>query len=85
MSNMKVATVRQVQHDLAALLEEVRKGKEIVVTKRGQVIARIVPAYSAKGRIAWPDSAARMKRLGPKAVRGTAASRIIHDAREERL
>jgi prevent-host-death family protein len=85
MSNMKTATVRHVQHNLAAVLETVRKGQEIAITKRGTVIARIVPARKAKGTIAWPDSAARMKRLGPRAVAGTPASRIIREMREERL
>ncbi len=82
---MKIATVRQVQHKLAALLEEVRKGQEIAVTKRGQVVARIVPARSAKGPVVWPDSAARMKRLAAGAALGTPASRIIRETREERF
>ena len=82
---MKTATVRQVQHNLAALLEEVRKGQEIAVTKRGQVVARIVPAHSAKVPVAWPDSAARMKRLAAGASPGTPASRIIREMREERF
>ena len=85
MSNMKTVTVRDVQHNLAALLEEVRKGQEITVTKRGTVIARIVPARKAKRAIAWPDSAARMKRLGERAAGGTPASSIIREMREERL
>ena len=85
LSNMKIATVRQVQHNLAALLEEVRKGREIAVTKRGQVVARIVPARSAKAPATWPDSAARMKRLAAGAALGTPASRIIREMREERF
>ena len=85
MSNMTTATVRQVQHNLAALLDQVRKGQEIAVTKRGEVIARIVPARATNGRVAWPDSGVRMKRLAAGAALGTPASRIIRDMRKERF
>ena len=43
MSYMKTASVREVQHNLAAVLDMVSRGQEIAVTKRGRVIARIVP------------------------------------------
>jgi antitoxin (DNA-binding transcriptional repressor) of toxin-antitoxin stability system len=86
MSNMKTATVREVQHGLASVLAEVQKGREFEVTKRGKVIARIVPALRAKGRVRWPDSAARMKRLmSGAAVKGAAPSAVIRELRGERL
>jgi prevent-host-death family protein len=83
---MKTATVREVQHGLAGVLSEVQKGREIAVTKHGKVIARIVPAGQAKGRLRWPDSAARMKQLvsGAK-ITGPTASAIIGELRGERL
>jgi prevent-host-death family protein len=77
--------VREVQHNLAALLEEVRKGREIAITKRGHVVARIVPASAAKAPVAWPDFATRMKRLAAGLSLGTPASRIIREMRRERL
>jgi antitoxin (DNA-binding transcriptional repressor) of toxin-antitoxin stability system len=83
---MKTATVRQVQHGLAAVLSEVQKGREIAITKRGKVIARLVPATGAKGPVRWPDSARRMKELMPGAVpEGTPPSEIIRDLRGERV
>jgi len=82
---MKTASVREVQHDLAAVLAMVARGQEIAVTKRGRVVARIVPARAKPGTVVWPDSAARMKRLGRSAGRGTAPSRIIRELRGERL
>lgn len=85
MSNMKSASVREVQHNLAAVLEMVSRGQEIAVTKRGRVIARIVPARRQHGRVAWPDSATRMRNLGRAAGRGTAPSRIIAELRGERV
>ena len=83
--DMKTASVREVQHNLAAVLDMVSRGQEIAVTKRGRVIARIVPARDTRKAIAWPDAAVRMKRLGPGANRGTPASAIITETRGERL
>ena len=85
MSDMKTASVREVQHNLAAVLDMVSRGQEIAVTKRGRVIARIVPARGRTIRVGWPDSAARMKRLGREARRGTPPSRIIRELRRERV
>jgi prevent-host-death family protein len=82
---MKTASVREVQHNLAAVLEMVSRGQEIAVTKRGRVIARIVPARDRRQRVEWPDSAGRMKRLGRDAGRGTAPSAIITETRGERV
>ena len=82
---MKTASVREVQRNLAAVLDMVSRGQEIAVTKRGRVIARIVPPGDARKPVAWPDAAAHMKRLGPDAARGTPASAIITETRGERL
>ena len=86
MSNMKVATVRQVQHELAKLLEQVKNGHEIAVTRRGVVVARIIPAQARTANLRWPDSASRMKRL-PKggSMTGKRPSAVIDDMRRERL
>jgi prevent-host-death family protein len=82
---VKTATVREVQHNLAAVLEMVSRGQAIAVTKRGRVIARIVPASDRQERVEWPDSAARMKRLGRQAAHGTPPSAIIAETRGERV
>jgi len=86
MPNMKTATVRQVQHALASVLAEVQKGQEIAVTRRGKVVARIVPARATQGHLRWPDSEARMDRLLSGAtVKGTAPSDLVRELRGERL
>jgi prevent-host-death family protein len=40
---MRTAGVREARQNLSALLEEVRKGREIVITERGRPVARLVP------------------------------------------
>lgn len=86
MSNMKTATVREVQHGLATVLSQVQKGQEIAVTKHGKVIAHIVPATRAKSRLRWPDSANRMKQLMSGAtLTGATPSEVIRELRGERV
>lgn len=41
---MRTAGVREARHDLSGLLDEVRKGREVVITDRGRPVARLVPA-----------------------------------------
>ena len=40
---MKKAGIREVRQNLSALIEEVQKGREIVITDRGKPVARLVP------------------------------------------
>ena len=40
---MKKAGIREARQNLSILLEEVRKGREIVITDRGKPVARLVP------------------------------------------
>ena len=85
MSNMK-ASVRELQHHLAEMLDRVRQGSEVAITKRGKVVARLVPANQAPENLEWPDSAARMKRLsGRSKIKGQPASAIIDELRRERI
>ena len=84
MSNMKTASVREVQHGLAAILERVERGEEVTVTRRGKPVARIVPPRSPRP-VRWPDFAERMKRDFPDgAPPGPAVSHLIDLDREER-
>lgn len=60
MSNMaRTATVREMQHHLASVLARVEGGEEIVVTRRGKAIARLVPTAALVSE--WPDFVARAR------------------------
>lgn len=86
MSNMKSATIRQVQHGLAEVITEVQKGQEIAITKHGKVVARLVPVERTMSSVGWPDSQARMKALtAGKPIKGPAPSEIVRQQRGERL
>lgn len=40
---MKVATVAKAKSQLSALIDDVESGTEIVITRRGRPVARLVP------------------------------------------
>ena len=40
---MRKAGIREVRQNLSALIEEVKKGREIVISDRGHPVARLVP------------------------------------------
>lgn len=44
MSTMKTATVRDLRNDFGKLETWIREGEQIEITKRGQPVARLVPA-----------------------------------------
>jgi prevent-host-death family protein len=47
---MRKAGVREARQNLSALLDEVRKGREIVITERGRPVARLVPPGRTRGK-----------------------------------
>ncbi len=86
MSDMRTTTVREVQHRLAAILSEVEAGQEIVITRRGKVVARLVPPRDSGPAVPWPDAGERMRRIFPDGPPGgSPPSDIIDEQRGERL
>jgi prevent-host-death family protein len=51
---MRTAGIREVRQNLSALLREVRKGREIVITDRGEPVARLSPPAEGSAR-PFPD------------------------------
>ena len=47
---MRTAGVREARQNLSALLDEVRKGREILITERGRPVARLVPPGRPRGK-----------------------------------
>ena len=59
---MRTAGVREARQNLSALLDEVKKGREVVITERGRPVAKLVPPDRPKGK-GFPDLAAFRRRL----------------------
>ena len=57
---MKTATTREVQHHFSKVLDWVEAGEEVIVTRRGEDVALIVPVESVEDvldqPIDWCDS-----------------------------
>ena len=51
---MKKAGIRQARQNLSALIDDVKLGREIVITDRGRPVARLVPPTRSSAR-AVPD------------------------------
>jgi prevent-host-death family protein len=51
---MRTAGIREVRQNLSALLREVKKGREIVITDRGEPVARLAPPAEGSAR-PFPD------------------------------
>jgi prevent-host-death family protein len=76
---MRTAGVREARQNLTDLLDDVRKGREVVITDRGRPVARLAPV---EHRRPFPD-------LAPvrRAFRGAdpALSEAVLEEREDRL
>ena len=47
---MRTAGVREARQNLSALLDEVKKGREVVITERGRAVAKLVPPDRPPGK-----------------------------------
>jgi prevent-host-death family protein len=75
---MRTAGVREARQSLTELLDDVKKGREVLLTDRGRPVARLAPL---EGRRPFPD----LTRVR-KAFRGTDAglSQAVLEGREDR-
>jgi len=44
------AGIREARQNLSLLLDEVRKGREVVITERGRPVAKLVPPDRPRGK-----------------------------------
>lgn len=80
---MKTATIRDIRHDFGRILNWIEDGQEVEITKRGRVVARLVPVKAKAKKIEWPDFQARFKNTFPNGVKGKPISEILDEARGE--
>ena len=78
---MRTAGVREARQNLSALLDEVRRGREVVITERGRPVAKLVPPdrRSSKG---IPNLAAFRRKMP---VLDPPLSTTVAEDREDRL
>jgi prevent-host-death family protein len=78
---MKKAGIREARQNLSALLEEVKKGREVLITDRGRPVARLAPPPPAKQK-PFPDHSALRKSMP---VLNPLLSATIDKEREDRI
>lgn len=66
---MKTATIREAQHHLSELLEKLEDGEEIVITRRGKGVAKLVPVIESRN-VVFPDFRKIRAKLGTERVNG---------------
>jgi prevent-host-death family protein len=78
---MRTAGVREARQNLSVLLDEVKKGREVVITERGRPVAKLVPPDRPRG--AGVPDLARFRRRMP--VLDPPLSTTIAEERADRL
>jgi prevent-host-death family protein len=78
---MKRAGIREARQNLSALIEEVSKGGEVVITDRGRPVARLVPPSQSSAR-PFPNRSA-FRRTMPTLEPPLSESIVVE--REDRL
>jgi prevent-host-death family protein len=76
---MRRAGIREARQDFTSLLEDVRNGREVVITEHGRPVARLVPVMPRKP---FPDLAAVRRTTRPVEP---ALSQAVLDDRDDRL
>ena len=78
---MRTAGVREARQNLSALLDEVKKGREVVITERGRPVAKLVPPDRLRGK--GVPNLAGFRRMMP--ILDPPLSTTIEEDREDRL
>ena len=85
---METATIREVQHNLAAFVRKVEHGQEVEIRRRNRVVARLVPAGEASRparKVDWSGHREWLSRVwGDKPLPGKPISEIVYDSRGDR-
>ena len=79
---MKTAGIREARQNLSVLIDEVRKGREVVITERGKPVAVLMAFRKASASKPFPDFTAFRRRMP---VLDPALSESISEDREDRI
>ena len=78
---MKTTTVRELRNNYSKVLQWVSKGEEVEVTRRGKVVAKVIPPTSAKaGKVDWAQSAALTRRAWSNPLTAKESAAILTDS-----
>ena len=78
---MRKAGIREARQNLSSLIEDVKRGREILITDRGRAVARLVPPRMTSAK-PFPDLS-KFRRGMP--VLAPPLSETITDERDDRF
>ncbi len=78
---MKKATVRDLRYDFPRIERLLRQGEEVEITKRQEVIARLVPEQVARPR-RLPDFLGRLKAIYGKGMLEVTGAEVLSRDRD---
>lgn len=77
---MKTTTVRDLRNNYSKVLQWVAKGEEVEVTRRGKVVAKVIPPAAAKTKVDWEQSAALNRPAWPNPLTTKESAAILADS-----
>ncbi len=78
---MRTTTVRELRNNYAKVIKWVAKGEEVEVTRRGKVVAKVVPPVAAKvTTVDWAQSAALNRPAWGKALTAKESAAVLADS-----
>ena len=79
---MKTTTVRELRNNSSKVLKWVANGEEVEVTRRGKIVAKVVPPSPAKAtQVDWSQSAARSRPAGSTTLTAGESAALLADSR----
>jgi prevent-host-death family protein len=81
LSHMKTTTVRELRNNYSKVLKWVAKGEEVDVTRRGKIVAKVVPPSAAKAtQVDWSQSAALNRRVWSTTLTAAESGAILTES-----
>jgi len=80
---MEKISIMEAQHNLAKWVREVESGRELEITRRKKVVARLAPPKAAD-TVDFPDFKKRARETWGKMWRGTGSDELLDESRGER-
>jgi len=80
---MKTFSIMETQHNLARVLREVEAGHEVGITRRNQLVARLLPPAEPV-EVVLPDFVGRARRGWGGAWEGSSSDDLLDESRGEK-
>lgn len=78
---MKTTTVRELRNNYAQVIKWVGKGEEVEVTRRGKVVAKVVPPMAAKvAEVDWTQSSAHNRPAWGRALTAKESAAVLAES-----